>query len=913
MEKNQRSAKGSPSPHRLSPSPRSGTSPLQSRSRPFSATHSSPPPSLRHSSPSRGLSPPPSKPTPPPKSSSPTPRRMSTGSLGPTKPSRGNSSSPKIRAWQSNIPGFSSEAPPNLRTSLADRPASYVRGSSPASGRSGRQSMSPTASRSVSSSHSHERDQFSSYSKGSVASSGDDDVDSIQSNVVSSSDRSIPRRLDASPNNRAMGFSKKPSKVLSSSAPKRSFDLALRQMERKCPQNMFRPLLSSVPSSTFYAGKVNTNNRSLVSRNSSITTSSNASSDQGTSGPLDTEESSEQNQEDVTSDFTKGQQQYPTAHDELFVMDQDNAPNEALVNRMLGEPPDLENENDESSRQVYTATAVDPVDVVSDRIHDYSDNDNDGDPDTEICSKCNSEFRSSDLLREGDAWLCSGCKSLEETLMADMNTTRDFVPILECGPIEVLDLSASSPDSLQDTNLDSITNGGQHSNIDPVKNLEGELSVAAHEEIDQSATNVETGDQEISSDSKGDVCEGTGISVLLKQLSSRKENIVQSRSFTASNVSYDDDLSYVRDSVNSMRSSSVSSSMDLGSSRQTETRIHRQSSSKKSDAENYRFDTPTKHKRSVSSLSGAGNKDKEVCGVTCEQSLASECTEAESTCTDVESNIIDKTDAELSNHLTGVVHSGGTSVVSNLTCEDPALLENGDELRNISSNSINEETLAADIQASTQTEDAVESSLDDLSEMEIGDADVDSTNSKIRTDNELLLDPSVSSACNDIIMATTVEEFDASVPVHDVLEESTVVLENLDGTKARSLTLEEATNAILFCSSIVHNLAYEAANIAINKEHTPPPPVESLRPAVTFVGKSNSDRRDNNARSRTLGKRSSKSQKARQKRLETDVKTPPVVAESDEKSTPRIVMSPSKKWDSINPPKLESKCNCTIM
>ncbi|KAL0447223.1 UNVERIFIED_CONTAM: hypothetical protein Slati_1850200 [Sesamum latifolium] len=137
MEKGYRSGRGSASPHRLSPSPGSSNSTSQSRSRPFSATHSSPPPTLRHPSPSRRLSTPPSKPIPVPRSSTPTPKRVTTGSAGttaplrvrgtsPVKTSRGNSASPKIRACQSDIPGFSSEAPPNLRTSLADRPASYV-------------------------------------------------------------------------------------------------------------------------------------------------------------------------------------------------------------------------------------------------------------------------------------------------------------------------------------------------------------------------------------------------------------------------------------------------------------------------------------------------------------------------------------------------------------------------------------------------------------------------------------------------------------------------------------------------------------------------------------------------------------------------------------------------------------------
>lgn len=144
-------------------------------------------------------------------------------------------------------------------------------------------------------------------------------------------------------------------------------------------------------------------------------------------------------------------------------------------------------------------------------------------------------------------------------------------------------------------------------------------------------------------------------------------------------------------------------------------------------------------------------------------------------------------------------------------------------------------------------------------------------------------------------------------------EESTVMLDGPGGYQARSLTLEEATDTILFCSSIVHNLAYEAANIAIDKENGVP--LEGFHPVVTIVGKSNNDRRD--SRARPVAKRNSKSQKARQRRLETDPKpAPPENTTNDDKidssSTARIVGAPNK-GDSMKPPKLESKCNCTIM
>jgi len=146
-----------------------------------------------------------------------------------------------------------------------------------------------------------------------------------------------------------------------------------------------------------------------------------------------------------------------------------------------------------------------------------------------------------------------------------------------------------------------------------------------------------------------------------------------------------------------------------------------------------------------------------------------------------------------------------------------------------------------------------------------------------------------------------------------VTEESTVTLEGQGGNRPRSLTLEEATDTILFCSSIVHDLAYRAANIAIEKENSVL--LKDSRPTVTIVGKANSDRRDPHGR--ISGRRNSKSsQKARQK-MEVDAKPPQsnTNTESDEKtdkSTTRIVGAPIK-GDSLNPPKLESKCNCTIM
>ncbi|KAI7979593.1 hypothetical protein LOK49_Contig296G00005 [Camellia lanceoleosa] len=672
MEKNRKSSRGSPSPNRLSPSPRSGNSTFHTRGSPSSAAHSSPTPSVCHATPSQRPSSPPNKPsTPAPRSSTPTPRRISTGSGGtvsssgirgtsPVNKSRGNSASPKIRAWQTNIPGFSLDAPPNLRTSLADRPASYVRGSSPASrnGRDsssrGRQSMSPTASRSVSSSHSHDRDRFSSKSKGSVASSGDDDVDSLQSVPVSSSDCSASRRVGAFPSSRAPAFSKKPTRTgLSSSAPKRSFDSALRQMDhRKGPQNMFRPLLSSVPSSTFYVGTASAAQRALISRNSSVTTSSNASSDQATSGAHDTE-GSDQNQDDMASE--RGKAQYPDFQDDIFAFEKEDGVNEDISPGIRDGSPNVDrgnfsgggsqlggSENFDCHGTPMAITATSEVLEVEGNFPEV-----DSIEDMAICSKCGHGYRFMELT-DGDFKLCPDCRSdgpltaastVPTEIISKNSTTLSMKISDEHMAINAMEPLIDIPESSEVTNIvearaaqyEEHVQEGQTSYAEPSLNLSLENSIAqklAEDDVGRlenqqvigqptvgcNPSNGDTGAQRIRHSKhyptlKLDVSEGAGISILLKRSSSVKGPVVQGRTFTASSISYDD-LSYVRDGAQSMRSSlgqgsaSASSSVDLGSARQTETRVQRQLSGKKSDIETYRSDINTKHQRTGSSLSG---------------------------------------------------------------------------------------------------------------------------------------------------------------------------------------------------------------------------------------------------------------------------------------------------------------------
>ncbi|KAL3511412.1 hypothetical protein ACH5RR_030813 [Cinchona calisaya] len=1007
MERSNRSSRGSASPNRLSTSPRSSHSTYQSRGRQSPGQHSSPPPGLRPSTPTRRASPPPSKPlTPALRSSSPTPQRISSGPVAPSrvrgnspvKTGRGSSASPKIKGWQANIPGFSSEAPPNLRTSLADRPASYVRGSSPASKngpKSGRQSMSPTASRSICSSYSHDRDRFSSHSRGSVASSGDDDGDSLQSIPVSSSDHSAPRSISTFSNSRGLSSSKKPTTIVtSSSAPKRSFDISVQQVDQRKgpPQNMFRPLLSSVPSSTFYAGKSSAAHRSIISRNSSVTTSSNASSDPGASGAHDSE-GNEHNQEDITSDCVK--EPYHDRQEEVFVFDKADSIDEKSVDKEHEKLIDGRDEYDGHRRLDSHAVGDESsshrdegIEIsVAPEVLDVKVNLQDADSfvDTLLCSRCGCRYHAVEEI-SADLKLCKNCRSAEilsvltnppETMIADENSPGISANILDHGSADAFTPCAATPVSLAET----IGESGTNCYNEPNRNLLPESTGVQGEQIlfsqlvgsqpplsSNTTLNVEIVDQQLQqnggySNLKAGVSEGAGISLLLTP-SSVKGPIVRSRTFTATSITCDD-FSYMRDSATSTRSSfghntaSASSSRDLGSSRQTEGRAQRQLSSRKLDAENYRYEMCTKHQRSVSSLSGTSThgfqvssfttssheESLEVSAVRVEKGnlevirvalqdppLASESIELDNVSIGIESDSNWRTVSELSSHKTNI-HPGDTTMASVSNSEDPALHEYVEDLGNdyrsgisVEASSTHPETCWEEdpmSNASTDRQDVAEalnlSSLDAISELEPEKGnvvspdsvfDVDSQNSKSSMDD--LKDSSHRVAPSHDI-ATSVEESINQDHVHRIIEESTVMLEGQGGTHTRSLTLEEATDSILFCSSIVHNLAYEAANIAIEKENSVL--LEGSKPVVTLVGKSNPDRRDSRARS--VSKRNNKPQKARQRRSETDSKPPPgntipAPEEESEISTTRIVGVHSK-GDNMKPPKLESKCNCAIM
>ncbi|KAL2343435.1 hypothetical protein Fmac_004720 [Flemingia macrophylla] len=1015
MERSYKSSRGSASPSRLSSSPRSGNNTLQSRGRSSSTPNSSPTQVLRHATPPRRPSPPPTKPmSPAPRSSTPTPRRISTGSsspalssrirgTSPVKTSRGNSASPKIRAWQNNIPGLSSEAPPNLRTSLADRPASYVRGSSPASRNSrdsaskfGRKSMSPTPSRSSSYIHSHDRDQFSSRSKGSVISSGDDDLDSLQSIPVGSLDRLGPRMGGSFSNSKSPSISKKSTKMLSpSSAPKRSFDSAIRQMDRKSPQNMFRPLLSSVPSTTFYAGKANSAQRSLISRNSSVTTSSNASSDHGTSFAPDTE-GSDHNQDDVASDSEKIL--YTDIHEEIFSFDKidvlnantgqeiNNESVHVLRNKTGGPMIALGPTESEASLYLGIDKEFNESLETSHVIGDISETS--GFEDTTICSNCSCPLEATDQT-EKNLRLCSECNRKttllrhiipEATLvvsndnsMISTNIHDQEKPSAETNQLTAvsqlpketdvgnLRLPFGEPDAKETQERQTFPSefiedcSQQNPHSSSLVERSGQIPTN-QDEVDQSGVDYkkpdsQSGDQQLflskdHSNLKVELLEGTGISVLLRRSSSSKGPVIQGRTFTASTLSYDD-LSFARNSINSIRSStgrssySTSSSVDFSSARHYDFRVQRQSSGRKLDVD-YGYDIRNKPPSPGSSISGMSNHSYH--GL----SLATQETSFGNTeCGNLEEIPQDLREMQSSeNAVADVIDACSSELVSQVTgvqADNISVASFPNHRSSISNDSIEDHPNHVSIVSKTETsvKDS-ESSFDEKHDME--NSNIIKQNALITTntstiqeseikgehccqngtgvvdDDPLLVskrpindfqEHSVPNSSSDCLTASVSELNPSEYSLG--IEGSAVTVECPDGGNTRSLTLDEATDTILFCSSIIHDLAYQAATIAMEKE--PSEALEGSEPTVTILAKPNPARKD--SRSRTSGKRAMKPQKARPKMVETDAKSKsPSKNENDENINETLThnVGLSNKVDSMKPPdKLESKCNCIIM
>ncbi|XP_058099646.1 uncharacterized protein LOC131243999 [Magnolia sinica] len=217
-------------------------------------------------------------------------------------PSRGTSPTVKSRPWKpSEIPGFSLDAPPNLRTSMPERPTSASRGRPGAlsarsssveansNGRPRRQSCSPLRGRApngsmynsrgsipiVSRSHSNNTDGMNPVLIGTK----------MVERVISMRRLAPPKQDDhqSSNNNHAGKLSPSPDSTgFGRNLSKKSLDMAMRHMDiRRSISGTLRPSMTNIPASSMYSVRSGSaRSRAVSVSDSPIATSSNASSEQ---------------------------------------------------------------------------------------------------------------------------------------------------------------------------------------------------------------------------------------------------------------------------------------------------------------------------------------------------------------------------------------------------------------------------------------------------------------------------------------------------------------------------------------------------------------------------------------------------------------------------------------------------------
>ncbi|KAH7553828.1 hypothetical protein ACOSQ2_029598 [Xanthoceras sorbifolium] len=292
------------------PVPRSATPTSKSTSR--SAT-----PTRRSTAPSSA----PSVSAPPGRSSSVS-KSGSTTSKNPA-PSRGTSPSVKSRPWKpSEMPGFSLDAPPNLRTTLPERPASASRGrpgapsaqSSIDAGSNGRrrqQSCSPSRVRTSNGSARGNGSSIPSMRK--VNTSSSDDVSPVQmgtqmvERVVNMRKLAPPKQdyhLSTHNNSAGKSSSSLDSSGFGRTISKKSLDMALRHMDiRRSISGSVRPMMTNIPASSMYSVRSgSTRSRTLSVTDSPLATSSNASSEPSVNNSFFLDESEMEDNHDFGSE-----------------------------------------------------------------------------------------------------------------------------------------------------------------------------------------------------------------------------------------------------------------------------------------------------------------------------------------------------------------------------------------------------------------------------------------------------------------------------------------------------------------------------------------------------------------------------------------------------------------------------------
>ncbi|KAF8769071.1 hypothetical protein HU200_006962 [Digitaria exilis] len=1030
MDNTQRASRSSASPSRLSPSPRSMARTRSSSS----ASRSSPPPALQPPTLSRRSSTPPVAKTltPPRRSPSPASRRMSTGSSVPTlngtrgaSPVKANrrSSSPKLQGWQSNVPGFPFDAPSNLRTSLPDRPVSRSRGGSPSSfsgldqgSRGRRQSMSPTPSRRASSSHSIERDRMSSYSKASATSSGDDDLDSMQSVPISYSSSPAVKKSLAVMKTRTIASSKSLSKSYTpSSVPKRSFDSAVWLMDhRKAPQDRFRPLLSGVPASTFGPGNGNNVHTPMFPHNSSLTTSSNANSDHGVT--FGSYKHGNQGQHDLVGEWEADDSS--RGHEDIFMFDK------------------LDELNEENIHYKNTKSMENSPTIVKHQVSDKQDFDMEGSRtgDQSVCHSTNSTLvgygKTATCVRcgkffdvmdvDGEAYYCDICASKVENIFPDSisqtieEADQQDDEAANSKPYVVLDppIASDSVGHRKAVSLDhQPVNDERHTDyleqahlVHSMVNTHQEIMLGQEGKVDTEQTKQHVGDsglgnsidicaadyqqtqptsvehdhfsdqnqglsecsetisdtvtcdnsyQLVSASSKLENSEGTGISVLLLQKStSNKLPVAEGRALGPANMLCSEPY-YARDGVSIMKrsfgrdSSSAASSSDLGSSRQSVIYFERLRSGKRGDFEKSQISS-TMSRQSIASVSdmsissstaslcpqsdALGDAYLPIDTLDCDASRkVSSTEERDSSRKDVlssamecwcaaqaianDDNLVDlntssfvsmvEGDATVGNQCTGKM-ADSDHFSSNMCLSDTEMPSEIQESSAPVESCIPEPEDDTSAISQCNTSGALEHPSDEnnFDNMQMQSEVAQGSNEENRLDDCCMSavseeDVLVSESKTNILELRNDEECCAAV------EESRKQIQ-------RCFTLEEAADTILFCSSIVHDLAYKAATIALENEKESEC-VDPIRPTVTVVGRSG---RKEDSLPKLTHRRTS-NRKVKRKRLEgetimTETTENDVVTAKDS-SPVRSASGITRNSDNMKPPKLESKCNCIIM
>ncbi|XP_020595531.1 uncharacterized protein LOC110035613 [Phalaenopsis equestris] len=990
----------SSSPCRLSPSPRSNDTLTQMRGRTSSIPRSSPPPSIRSGTPTCRSSTPPNKQSSlTPRSSTPTVRRASTSSnihlsnyrgrgTCPAKAGCVNPASPKVQGWQMTLPGFTFEAPPNLRTSLSDRSVSHTRCSSPASANGrvssrkfGRKSMSPTSS-SLSSSNGQERDCFSSYSKRSMVSSGDDE-ESLHSIKMGIS-RSSPARKDgALASNKAMSYTRKPSRYsTTNSVPKRSFVPALRLMDQhKTPQNMFRPLLSSVPATTI---------RPIFSRNSSLTTSSNASSEQGIfSIALDVEGSEvELTELPVRWERTEDSEN----HEDVFLFDKVDEIIEVTDHKVPSRKPQRHDDiygeillQKFDSEDTYNPTIHIGVETSNATLDKTGCTDKNCDMDDHImitvCCKCNKEFTALDMNENIN--LCPECA--EEDGICTTGNAVTCAPVAKNAAflVEVgVDAAEKGLPNNEDPEFHKVGNVMGHDcmqnnpSIQLLGQRESELSNQyldrkrdVHVPQNCSISAPHQSNHTFHPSLNVDIPEGTGILVLLSHNSgSSKWPVLQGKAVSATNILCSEP-SYSRDNINSLRrsigrdSASASSSVDLGSSRQKvnsiqfplsreEETVHMRddidsnadSTSNSGDLlmncyESERFETECKQ-TTTNSTKFFG------CGTPREHVASFDQTNFNAMSTSFSRPVIsDNYISEHTNSFMTIITSDSQILVNrgdnDLSCSsatemicnkdstssihiDEYSQNNGSNVRNIGGTDINdgcsemeEDYTVLNCNSQNDNFDAATQSSSIVNvDFPCGCSELE----ECHPECILSHNPAYSVQYNGHSIPQTSENdlsLSASEPrtaglEHGSHENSCVIIERRRGHLSRSLTLEEATDTILFCSSIIHELTYRAAAIGMEKELNLLSETQASDSAMTDLGKPITGLRESR---RMSYKHTPRSHMFKPRRMEPQSKSPCNEVQNDMNAhefTFSSVETP-RKVDTAKPPKLDSKCNCTVM